>query len=216
MKDYSISVHERRAILEATRALVMGHVAVLPTDTLYGLHGLATSPGIVEKMARLKGYETPGRPFILLAPDPVCIERYAEFNDRQRAHVDANHNRAITFIFKALPATPRAWTSLGEDDEPRVAFRLPDTPFLQELLGCLDAPLLSTSVNHAGERPLESAEEIVNLFGDNVDLVVADSELELRVAREGALPSTLVDLTCEPPAVLREGRTPFVLATGAT
>ncbi|MCB1163979.1 MAG: L-threonylcarbamoyladenylate synthase [Candidatus Krumholzibacteriia bacterium] len=216
MKDHSISVHERRALLEATRALVMGHVAVLPTDTLYGLHGLATSPGIVDKIARLKGYESPGRPFILLAPDTACIERYAELDAEQRGHVDANRDRPITFIFKALPATPRAWTSLGEDDAPRVAFRLPETPFLKELLGCLEAPLLSTSVNRAGEPPLESAEEIVKLFGDNVDLVVADSELELRVAEEGALPSTLVDLTCRPPKVLREGRTPFVLTMGAT
>jgi L-threonylcarbamoyladenylate synthase len=215
MKDHSISVQDQRANLEAIRALSTGHVAVLPTDTLYGLHGLATSPGMVEAIAGIKGYGEGERAFILLAPDTRCVERYAELDDEQRNLLEAYRDKSITFIFKALPTAPREWTSVGEDGEHRVAFRLAGTPFLRELLGCLDAPLLSTSVNLAGMTALESAEEIVKLFGDNVDLVVADPELEARIAREGALPSTLVDLTCRPPKVLREGRSPFSRGMGA-
>jgi len=216
MKEHSISVRETRACLEAVRTLSVGRVAVLPTDTLYGLHGLATTPGMVERLAQLKGYAGGERAFILLAPGLACVERYAWLTPPERAVLERHQGQPISFILRALPQTPGAWTTRGEDGEPRVAFRLPDTPFLRELLGYLDAPLLSTSANLAGEPPLANAAEIVKLFGDNVGLVVFDLDLEARVAAEGALPSTLVDLSCQPAKVLREGRTPFVQAMGAS
>ncbi len=215
MKEHSISVHDARACLEAVRTLSVGRVAVLPTDTLYGLHGLATTPGMAERIARVKGYAGADRAFILLAPDLQCVERFARLEPGERAVLERHLGQPISFILRALPEAPGAWTSEGEDGQPRIAFRLPDTPFLRELLGYLDAPLLSTSANLAGEPPLANAAEIVKLFGDNVGLVVSDSELEARVAAEGALPSTLVDLTCRPAKVLREGRTPFVQTAGA-
>lgn len=215
MKEHSISVRETRACLEAVRTLSVGRVAVLPTDTLYGLHGLATTPGMVERIAQLKGYAGGERAFILLAPSLACVERFAWLSPAERSVLERHQGQPISFILRALPLAPREWTTRGEDGEPRVAFRLPDTPFLRELLGYLEAPLLSTSANLAGEPPLANAAEIVKLFGDNVGLVVFDPDLEARVAAEGALPSTLVDLSCQPPKVLREGRAPFVQAMGA-
>lgn len=215
MKEHSISVRDARACLEAVRTLSVGRLAVLPTDTLYGLHGLATTPGMVERIAHLKGYAGGDRAFILLAPGLDCVARYAQLELGVRSVLERYLGQPISFILRALPAAPPEWTSTGEDGEPRVAFRLPDTPFLRELLGYLDAPLLSSSANLAGEPPLANAAEIVKLFGDNVGLVVSDPDLEARVAAEGALPSTLVDLTCRPPKVLREGRTPFVQTMGA-
>jgi L-threonylcarbamoyladenylate synthase len=215
MKEHSISVRDARACLEAVRTLAVGRLAVLPTDTLYGLHGLATTPGMAARIARLKGYAGGDRAFILLAPSLSCVGRFARLDAGEGSVLERYHGQAISFILKALPTTPQEWTSLGEDAEARVAFRLPDTPFLRELLGYLDAPLLSSSANLAGEPPLANAAEIVKLFGDNVGLVVSDPDLEARVAAEGALPSTLVDLTCRPPKVLREGRTPFVQSMGA-
>jgi L-threonylcarbamoyladenylate synthase len=215
MKEHSISVHDARACLEAVRTLSVGRVAVLPTDTLYGLHGLATTPGMVERIARLKGYRGGERAFILLAPSLCCVARYARLEAAERGVLERHLGQPISFILRALPDAPPEWTTTGEDGQPRVAFRLPDTPFLRELLGYLEAPLLSSSANLGGEPPLANAAEIVKLFGDNVGLVVFDPDLEARVAAEGALPSTLVDLTCRPPKVLREGRAPFVQTLGA-
>jgi len=215
MKEHSISVHEPRACLEAVRTLSVGRVAVLPTDTLYGLHGLATSAGMVERIANLKGYAGGQRAFILLAPGLPCVERYARLSAQEMAVLERHQGQPISFVLRASALAPGEWTTPGEDGEPRVAFRLPDTPFLRELLGYLDAPLLSSSANLSGQPPLANAAEIVKLFGDNVGLVVFDPDLEARVAAEGALPSTLVDLSCQPPKVLREGRTPFVQAMGA-
>lgn len=216
MMDHEISADDSRAALEAIRSLSVGRLACLPTDTLYGLHGLATFPGMVDKLARVKGYESGERGFILLVKGSEEIARWAELDEATAACVNRYQGQPISFIFKALPDTPPEWTTSGENGVSRIAFRTPDTPFLGELLGYLDAPLLSTSVNNAGEPPLASAAEIVKLFGDDIDLVVSDPELERRIADEGAVPSTLVDLTCRPPKVLREGKVPFVMTAGAS
>jgi L-threonylcarbamoyladenylate synthase len=215
MTDHEIFADDPRAALESIRSLAIGHLACLPTDTLYGIHGLATFPGMVDKLAEAKGYDVGERGFILLVKDASEIARWAELDDSAAAQVQRYAGSPISFIFKALPDTPSEWTTSTEEGEARIAFRTPDTPFLQELLGYLDAPLLSTSANEPGEPPLASAAEIVKLFGDAVDIVISDPELEARVAEEGIVPSTLVDLTCRPPRVLREGKVPFVMAAGA-
>ncbi len=215
MTDHEIFADDPRAALESIRSLAVGHLACLPTDTLYGIHGLATFPGMIDKLSEAKGYEAGERGFILLVKDASEIARWAEFDDFAASQVERYAGSPISFIFKALPDTPSDWTTTGEDGDARIAFRTPDTPFLQELLGYLDAPLLSTSANEPGEPPLASAAEIVKLFGDAVDIVISDPDLEARVAEEGIVPSTLVDLTCRPPQVLREGKVPFVMAAGA-
>ncbi len=215
MTDHEIFVDDPRAALEAIRSLAVGHLACLPTDTLYGLHGLAAFPGMVDKLAEAKGYQDCDRGFILLVKNAAEIARWAELDEIAAASVRLHAGSPISFIFKALPDTPPEWTTTSESGEARIAFRTPDTPFLQELLGYLDAPLLSTSANSPGEPPLASAAEIVKLFGDTVDIVISDPQLEARVAEEGVVPSTLVDLTCCPPQVIREGKVPFVMAAGA-
>lgn len=216
MMEQEISVKDSRAALEAIRSLSVGRLACLPTDTLYGIHGLATFPGIVDKLAEFKGPGGRERGFILLVRDTEEIAKWAQLDEETAACVERHAGQPISFIFNALPDTPPDWVTTGDNGGPRIAFRTPDTAFLQELLGYLDAPLLSTSANHSGEPPLERAAEIVKLFGDKVDLVVSDPELERRVAEEGALPSTLVDLTYQPPKVLREGKVPFVMTAGAS
>lgn len=215
MMEHLISVEDSRATLEAIRCLSVGHLACLPTDTLYGLHAKADYPRAAERLAAVKGYAAGERAFILLVKDLATIERYAELDGAARGHVERHLGISISFILKALPETPEDWTTEAEDGSRRIAFRTPDTPFLAELLAILSAPLLSTSANLAGERPLERAAEIVKLFGDSLDLVVSDPQLERRVDEEGLIPSTLVDLTTQTPEVVREGKVPFVTAAGA-
>ncbi len=216
MKDLEISVQEPKALLSAIRALTVGEIAVLPTDTLYGLHGLATIGGMPDRLAEIKGYEIGSRGFILLVTGVEEIEKWARIEDSERRIIAEKCPGAISLILEARPEAPEEWVTVDEDGLRRIAFRIPDVPFLQELLDLLQGPLLSTSANRAGEAPLESAAEIVKLFGDNVDLVVSDPDLEKRIAEEGATASTLVDLSCRPVKVLREGKVPFESSLKAT
>jgi tRNA threonylcarbamoyl adenosine modification protein (Sua5/YciO/YrdC/YwlC family) len=79
-----------------------------------------------------------------------------------------------------------------------VAFRLPNSPFLQELARGVGTPIISTSANLTGAPHCESVEEAWEIFGDAIDLYVDGGPQE-------ALPSTMVDLTGSRPRLLRVG-----------
>jgi len=211
MSDVLISITEPRSVLSAIRALTVGHLAVLPTDTLYGIHGLASHPGMAAKIAALKDTDPESRGFILLSDGIGKIEKWAVLDDASRTFIRANCPGPISFLLPARPEAP-AELSTEESGVRRLAFRIPDHPYLLNLLGLLDAPLISTSANPSGRPPLEYASEIIMLYGDKVDLVASDPELESRMRSEGPQPSTLVDLTKSPPAILREGKVKPVLS----
>ena len=215
MKDVVIGIQDSKALLTAIRTLTVGKLACLPTDTLYGIHGLATFPGMSRKLAMLKGETGAARPFILLAHEVRQVEHWALLDDYDRQFLAKYCPGPVSVILKAAVQAPPEWVSTDGQGQRRIAFRIPDVPFLSDLLQVLAAPLFSTSANLSGQAPLESASEIARLFGDKVDLIVSDPELERRIAAEGAAPSALVDLTCRPPKVLREGRLPFVLTMQA-
>jgi L-threonylcarbamoyladenylate synthase len=215
MKDFVMNFKEdpKRAELQAIRVLSLGDIAILPTDTVYGLHALATFQVTSSRLARLKGYEAGQRSFILLARDLDEVGAWAELSDDERALIEQYSPGAVTWICRARSVTPPYW--LGElEGRPTVAFRIPDHAFLQCLLHVLPGPLFSTSANRAGQGSLESADEIAKLFEDKVKLVVSDPDLEAAMARDGASVSTLVDLSTGNPRVLREGKVNLSFGAG--
>ncbi len=215
MTDVLTSILEPRSTLTAIRSLTLGCLAVLPTDTLYGIHGLASFPGMAAKIAAVKNSDSTSRGFILLADKIDKVESWAEVNEISRAFIEKNCPGPISFLLPARPEAPEELCTV-EDGVRRLAFRIPDHPYLLNLLGLLDSSLISTSVNSTGMPPLEYASEIVKLYGDKVDLVASDPELENRMKTEGAQPSTLVDLTKSPPAILREGKVKPILSMVST
>ena len=205
MTDSQSSMEDPRSTLSAIRSLTLGGVAVLPTDTLYGIHGMASFPGMTRKIAALKNSEPDSRGFILLTDRPEKMESWAVIDDRVRGFIERNCPGPVSFLVVAQPDAPDDLCT-REGDVRRLAFRIPDHPYLLGLLELLEEPLISTSVNLTGEAPLEYAADIVKLYGDKVNLVVSDPELEARISKDGAQASTLVDLTQTPPVILREGK----------
>lgn len=209
MKEVLYNITDQKTLLMAIRTLMVGGIIVLPTDTLYGLHALAELPDKAAELARLKGYDDDDRGFILLANDLAMVEAWAVLDDSTRRIIEQHSPGAISYILPAHPETPESWITVDEKGERRIAFRIPDSEFLRNLIDMLNSPLLSTSANLAGEPTLATAGEIVKLFADKIELAVADPELEKRLAENGSVPSTLVDLSCSPPRVIREGQVPF-------
>jgi len=80
-----------------------------------------------------------------------------------------------------------------------IALRCPNDPLSQALLSRIGGPVVSSSANLSGERPAETAEEVVGYFGNQLDLVLDGGP------RRGGIPSTLVDVTSPRPKLLRLG-----------
>jgi Putative translation factor (SUA5) len=156
-----------------------GGVALLPTDTIYGLHAIATDERAIARIAAMKG-RSDDKPFVTIA-----------------ASID--QLRALGAVVpEPLPSVwPAPLTAILMAGETTIAARIPDVGWLRALL-TRTGPLISTSANHSGEPPITSPETIDATMQDALDAL-----LDLG-PREGK-PSTIVDFTGSEPRLIREG-----------
>jgi L-threonylcarbamoyladenylate synthase len=80
-----------------------------------------------------------------------------------------------------------------------VALRCPKDRLCHTLLDFIGGPVVSSSANLSGQPPAETADEVLTIFGNQLDLVIDGGP------RRGGLPSTLVDVSGSRPRLLRRG-----------
>jgi len=175
-----------------------GGVAVVPTDTLYGFTARFDARAAVERVAVAKGRDDRS-PFLLLVSESASL-RFLARDLPPAAVLDRLWPGPVTVLCAGRPDIDRRF--LGERGT--VAVRRPQAPVLVQLLEAIPVPVLSTSVNRAGEPPLTDPTRIAAEFGPAIDLL-ADGGL-----RSGA-PSAIVDLSRRPPALVRAGAQPIDL-----
>jgi L-threonylcarbamoyladenylate synthase len=166
---------------ELSRFLRGGGVAIIPCDTMYGIVG--TAPGSEDRILQVKG-RGEDKPFLQLIPDASWVSRVSDFSIP--AALAGHWPGPLTIVIPAYASKT-------------VALRVPDSPFLRDLISGLDRPIYSTSVNRAGNPPLWRIREIASEFERDVDLIVDAGDLP------GSRPSTIVDATFRPFRVTRQG-----------
>jgi tRNA threonylcarbamoyl adenosine modification protein (Sua5/YciO/YrdC/YwlC family) len=154
-------------------------VALLPTDTIYGLHALAIDE---QAVARIRSMKERGddKPFVVIAASVEQLET-----------LGATIPDALREIW------PAPLTAILAAGDRTIAARVPDLPWLRALLD-RTGPLISTSANRSGEPPITTPEMLAT------DLLEALDALLDAGLREGQ-PSTIVDFTGGEPRVVREG-----------
>ena len=183
---------------DAARLLEEGGVLVLPTDTLPGLHARVDRPAAVGRVAEMKGRQ--GRkPLLLLAATlEIALTVTRDLSPRQQVYAASCWPGPFSLVLPAVPELPADVTG-GSDT---VAIRVPRPRGLRALLAAVGLPLVSTSVNRAGEAPVTDLEHAARLFADGVDGVFDPGD---PAPAEPATASGLIDLTVWPPRVLRDG-----------
>lgn len=175
-------------------ALKSGAVILLPTDTIYGLHALATNEEAVERIAAMKGRD--GKPFVVLAAsmeqlNALGVQMPNDVRDAL-AEVWPAALTAILPLATPLPATRGAST---------VAVRIPSLAWLRELLE-RTGPLVSTSANRSGEVPVQLPSELAQPLQNDLDGLVDGGRLSGEA-------SAIVDFTGASPRVIRGGELLF-------
>jgi len=185
-------------IARALELLRSEGVVVLPTDTLYGFHAALSSEAGAHRIRALKGGD-PARRLVVLAANIEMVSRFvASFGCSSREELEGRWPSKLTVVVPTGGDCP-PW--VGDT----VAVRVPDLLFLREIIDALGEPIVSTSVNRAGEPPQNDPVKISQQF--DVDLVVAGE-------MSGAGASTIVDLCGDEPRVLRAGDYAWVAGTG--
>jgi tRNA threonylcarbamoyl adenosine modification protein (Sua5/YciO/YrdC/YwlC family) len=186
---------DRGALASAAEAVLRGGVIAFPTDTLYGLGCSLFDVSAVEMVARLKRRD-PSLAVISLIPDPRQVHGLAADVSEVAERLIARYwPGPLSLIFRAAPIVPARVRGAGGT----VALRCPADPLCQALLDVIGGPVVSSSANLSGQRPAETAEEVVRIFGNQLDLVLDGGP------RRGGVPSTLVDVSAGRPRLLRRG-----------
>ena len=194
MKVHDVRESSDDGVTAAVAALRRGDLAVLPTDTVYGIAADAFSPPAVDRLLAAKGR---GRDM----PVPVLVGSWRGLDGlaehvtpTMRSLVEAFWPGPLTLIVRA--AGSLAW-DLGET-RGTVAVRMPLHPVTLAVLA-ETGPLAVSSANRTGQPPATDAAQAQEQLGTSVAVY-----LEAGSSGE-AVPSTIVDLTGAAPQVRRAG-----------
>ena len=149
--------------------LHQGYLAVLRTDTLYGVVALADDAAAVRQLQKVRRRD-PGKAFILLIAD-VSMAYGVDSMSVERAYSLASTTRQATSVIVKQSSAPEYL--LHNDGS--VAYRVPNDPRIQSLLKHT-GPLVAPSANPAGLTPARSIDEARSYFGTDVHLYVDDGE----------------------------------------
>lgn len=153
---------------ELVQLLKNGGVAVLRTDTLYGIVAGADNEAAVERVYRIKGRDRNKSCIILLDSMRSAYDRGEELAaDEHRYHSDV----PTSFLINGEGAP--AWL-LRENDA--LAYRIPNDNELCQFLA-QTGPLIAPSANPQGQPPARTIDEARAYFGDAVDLYIDSGEV---------------------------------------
>lgn len=187
----------RRETEEAVKILRNGGVIAFPTDTVYGLGADAFNARAVERV-----YEIKKRPknqqFPLLIADAKQLITLAE-PIPEIAWLLARRfwPGGLTLVLSKKDSLP-AYLASG----PTIAARFPNHPVCLALIKGLGNPITGTSANTSGQPAALTAHEAGQQLEGKIDLVINGGKCP------GGKESTIVDITSEPPTILRHGIIP--------
>lgn len=183
---------------DAAAILRCAGVVAFPTETFYGLGAAALNPAGVDRVFTLKGRPR-ASPLLVLVDSVAMAETVADVTDTARALMARHWPGALTLVMRARSIVPRAVTaSTGT-----VGVRMSPHPVARLLVHALGGPVTAPSANLSGVAPPTRATDVLREFGDAIDLVLDAGETS------GGLPSTVLDVSVEPPRLIRAGAVPL-------
>ena len=188
-----------RLIRQVVQIVNEGGVIVYPTDSCYAL---GCRIGDKDAMARIRAIRGIGEQhyFTLVCRDLSSISHYAQVDNRQYRLLKSSTPGSYTFVLKATREVPKR---LQHPKRNTIGIRVPDNAVAQHILDELKEPLLSSSLLLPGEElPMNDAELIRERLENQVDLVIDGGSCGIEM-------TTVVDLTEDPPVLLRRGQGPL-------
>lgn len=183
-------------ILKAAGILKSGGLVAFPTETVYGLAADATNPDAIRRI-----YEAKGRP----PTNPLIV--HCESVDRIRKQCVTQWPESAEVLARAFWPGPLTLILPKSDQIPEIStaglafvgVRIPETPVARALITAVDRPLAAPSANRSNRISPTMAEHVAADLGDRIAMII-----DAGPCRAG-VESTVLDLTTDPPAILRPG-----------
>ncbi len=173
-----------------------GGVISFPTETVYALAADASNHDAVDKIYKLKNRFS-DKPLPVLVGDIYQANRVVEFNQRAQKLALCFFPGPLTLVLKAKLHGNLA--SNVNQNIATVGIRMPNNLTALKILKAVGRPLVGTSANISNQKSAISGEEVLQAFGDLIDILVDSG------GANTGIPSTILDLTGEQVKILREG-----------
>ncbi|MBI5652172.1 MAG: threonylcarbamoyl-AMP synthase [Chloroflexi bacterium] len=195
IKTQILPATDTQAFGHAVRLLRAGKLVAFPTDTVYGVGASGFNERAIEQLFVAKN-RARDKAIPYLLNDTRDLELVArEIPPAARLLAAKFWPGALTLIVPASARVPKILIAGGES----VAVRVPNHPTTRTLIDSLRAPLAATSANISGARDPATAREAQEQLNGRIPLILDGG------ATRGNVPSTVVDVTCDPPRILRVG-----------
>lgn len=156
------------------QCLASGGVALIPTDTIYGLACDPSDEGAVERLYALKG-RGPDRPAaVMFCALEGALEALPELGPREQGVLRALLPGALTVL---LPNRAKRFALACGPDSSRLGLRVPLLPVRIAALSVLTRPIMQSSANLSGGPEARRLEDVEARLRDAVDLALDGGEL---------------------------------------
>ena len=173
---------------EVVELLKRNKIAVLPTDTIYGLVGTALSPRIVEDIYDIRERDRK-KPMIVLVASESQLRTFFELEVPRKISALWPAKLSVVLECSKYPHIHRGGGT--------IAFRIPERRDLRNLIDEV-GPIVAPSANPEGKKPAVTIDKAFDYFGERVDFYVDEGKME-------SDPSTLISYLNGEIQVLREG-----------
>ncbi|MDP4038514.1 MAG: L-threonylcarbamoyladenylate synthase [bacterium] len=187
----SLSNHDFNDIISMFSNQAIG---IIPTDTIYGIAGMALNQNVVERIYKLR-HRNLAKPMIILISSIKDLDKFSiKLNKVQNEFIKKFWPGSVSII---LPCENQKLSYLHRGTK-SLAFRLAKDNFLQNLIKKTN-PLVCPSANFEGDKPAESIKEAKAYFKNKVDFYVNKGILRSES-------STVVDLRNKEINIMRQGK----------
>jgi L-threonylcarbamoyladenylate synthase len=187
---------EPEIIAEAAAVIRQGGVIAFPTRCLYGLGADAFNPEAVERIIKIKQRPEQNPILVLIDSKQQLASLVMHIPPTADAIMEAFWPGRVTLVFEARNSLPDQLTA----QTGKIGVRLPGHPAAFSLVKHVKGPLTGTSANISGQPGCHRAKELDQTIARQLDFILDAGNLM------GGVGSTVVDVTVDPPRILREGQ----------
>lgn len=193
-KVLNVKKDDKKKLLETTSDILEKNgIAVLPTDTVYGIMTSIFNMTGQKNIYKMKS-RNDRKPLIMLSHDMEVLKQFVVFPKKTEKIISEFWPGQLTLI---LPTTEIGKILTGGRDN--LGVRIPNCKILLEIMKYYNKPLMSTSANVSGKESAKEAKAAVEYFKNKVELIVDDGKCKF------SFESTVIDMVKFPYVVIRKG-----------
>jgi L-threonylcarbamoyladenylate synthase len=190
-------ISEEIVLTKAAEIVAGGGIIAYPTETFYGLGVDATNEKAIGKIYTIKGRNFKNPISLIIGQTDDIYPLVHAVPETAKKLMTAFWPGALTIVFFAADiVSPLLTAGSG-----KIGLRVSSHPGARGIVQKLKRPLTATSANLSGKAECSRASEVAQQIGNKIDAIVDFGPTT------GDKVSTIIDVTCDPPEILREGTT---------